>query len=196
MRSSAIPGYENAYEIREDGTVLSLPREVLGRDGTVYPFKAKQITPIANKRTGYFQVSLWKNNKGTWFYIHRLLAQAFIPNPEGKPEVNHKDGNRQNNSLDNLEWATRIENAQHAVRTGLRTYTNRLTRDEFIECLQSVIEGESYQSLSNRTPYQVPFLSTKLRKIAKEEQIEYLLDSSLKEQKIMRARINGVKNRG
>ena len=67
--------------------------------------------------TGYCTVSLDK--KGC--YIHRIIAQTFLPNPEQKPLVNHKDGNRRNNRVSNLEWATQSENIQHAVKMGLHT---------------------------------------------------------------------------
>ena len=158
-------------------------------EGYVYSkLKGDLLSTLPNKQVGYLQVSLWKNNVGSSHYVHRLVAKAFIPNPLNLPQVNHIDGNRQNNHVTNLEWVTCSENSSHAVRTGLRTYTNRLTKDEFIECLYSVIEGESYIALSERVPYKVPFLSTKLRKLARELGIEHKLDASLKEQRAARNR--------
>ena len=68
---------------------------------------------------GYYHVRLWAHNKSRLFNIHRLLGIHFIPNPQNKPQVNHKDGNKLNNSLDNLEWVTHKENAIHAYKNGL-----------------------------------------------------------------------------
>lgn len=71
-------------------------------------------------RRGYIIVSIWIGNKMYSRPIHRLVAEAFIPNPENKPTVNHKDGNKRNNRVTNLEWATHQENIDHAIATGLR----------------------------------------------------------------------------
>lgn len=68
---------------------------------------------------GYSHVTIQINGKAKRFRVHRLVAEAFIPNPDGKPYVNHIDGNRQNNSIANLEWVTPAENTRHAVDTGL-----------------------------------------------------------------------------
>lgn len=152
--------------------------------------KGNQLSPAKNKKVEYLQVGLWKNNKGTSYYVHRLVAQAFIPNPDNLPEVNHIDGNRQNNYVSNLEWVDRQGNAIHAVQSGLKTYTNRLTQEEFEECLDMVINGMTYAELSTITPYQVPFLSTKLRKIARDIGLEDALNESLKQQRIVRAMKN------
>ena len=70
---------------------------------------------------GYYTVSLCQLGKGKTYRVHRLLADNFIPNPETKGDVNHIDGDKNNNDLSNLEWNTRQENLSHAFRTGLRT---------------------------------------------------------------------------
>lgn len=67
----------------------------------------------------YEKIILTKDNKSKLFSVHRLVAIHFIPNPEGKEFVNHKDGNKLNNNADNLEWCTRSENTIHAYKTGL-----------------------------------------------------------------------------
>ncbi len=195
VKIKTIPGYEGLYEASSKGGIRSIDRIITGIDGVLYPFKGTEICRTPNKNVCYFTVSLWKNNKGKTHYVHRLIAQTFLPNPQNKTEVNHIDGNRQNNDIKNLEWCTRKENIRHAIDTGLKVYTNRLTENEFITCLHAIINGENYQQLSKRVPYQVPFLSVKVRKIAKKYNLEHLLDASLYAQKVERSRINGQKNR-
>lgn len=191
MQWLPVKGYEKLYEVSDTGEVRSVDRILPVTNQTERLVKGRVLLQAMNKQVQYKQVSLWKNNKGTSYYIHRLVAEAFIPNPEGKSEVNHIDGNKQNNHVSNLEWVTSGENSLHASKSGLRVYTNRLTKDEFLDCLYDVINGESYQSLSNRVPYKVPFLSTKLRALAKEFNLETELNESLAIQQANRARING-----
>lgn len=196
MKSAPIEGFEESYEIYENGDIYAIEREIEGIDGNIYPKRRKKKAVQPNIKVGYLQVRLYKNNFQFNLYVHRLLAIAFIPNPNNLPEVNHKDGNRLNNSLDNLEWVTRVENMQHAIDSGLRTYSNRMTEAEFMNCLQEVIDGCSYKDLVERgVPYKVPFLSTKLRKLAKKAGLEHLLNESLRQQKVERARINGAHNK-
>lgn len=191
MQWLPVKGYEELYEVSDTGEVRSVDRILSVTNQKERLFKGRVLLQTINKQVQYKQVSLWKENKGTSYYVHRLVAEAFIPNPEGKPEVNHIDGNRQNNHISNLEWVTSGENSLHASKTGLRVYTNRLTKNEFLDCLYDVINGESYQSLSSRVPYKVPFLSTKLRALAKEFNLETELDESLYIQRVNRARVNG-----
>ena len=83
--------------------------------------------PFLNKKNGYLCIDLWKDNKAKKFPIHRLLAEAFIPNPSNKPTVDHKDGNRQNNSLDNLRWATYSEQNSRFCEVGVRSQKVKVT---------------------------------------------------------------------
>lgn len=99
-----VTGYEGLYEVSNNGNVRRTPK----------PLKA-------SRKKGYAYVSLCKDGKCTTKYITRLVAKAFIPNPMGKPEVNHRDGQHGNDHVHNLEWVTPKENTQHAIRNGLRT---------------------------------------------------------------------------
>ena len=71
---------------------------------------------------------LSKDSSNRTFLVHRLVAEAFLPNPENKPQVNHIDGNHQNNSVDNLEWVTAQENQRHAVRMGIHSRSNHKSK--------------------------------------------------------------------
>lgn len=81
----------------------------------------KIIKPFINKKNGYKTVDLWKDNKCKKYTIHRLLAEHFIDNPENKPTIDHKDGNRLNNSIENLRWATYSEQNSRFNTYGVRS---------------------------------------------------------------------------
>lgn len=100
-----IDGYGGRYQISNLGNVRN-------RQGL---FMAQKPS-----KDGYVRLLLAKNGKYKAEYVHRLVAKAFIPNPENKSEVNHIDGNKANNKASNLEWATTYENHQHAVALGLK----------------------------------------------------------------------------
>jgi len=112
-----IAGYEGCYQVSNKGRMKSLLRVVKHLTGGKLTVSEKILT--LKDRNGYDHISLWKENIEKRFKVHRLVAQAFIPNPENKPQVNHIDGDRKNNHVSNLEWVTGKENAQHAIKTGL-----------------------------------------------------------------------------
>ena len=114
-----IAGYEDLYLISNFGQVRSVERIVVHIDNRIRTFPARILSSKKNSKTGYHQVGLYRGNKGKMFYVHRLVAEAFIPNDENKRCVNHKDGTRSHNRVDNLEWSTHSENILHAHATGL-----------------------------------------------------------------------------
>lgn len=105
-----VVGYEGLYKVSNLGNVISNRRN--------YSKGLWYLSQFNNN--GYLRVSLVVNEKKKSYLVHRLVAEAFIPNPENKETVNHIDGCKTNNRVDNLEWATKQENTLHAINTGLR----------------------------------------------------------------------------
>lgn len=109
-----ICGFEGLYQVSDNGAVLSCDR--ITADGK---HLATRLLKSANCSSGYKFVCLRKDGRTHNRMIHRLVAEAFIPNTNNFPEVNHKDGNKLNNSVENLEWCTRSDNLKHALKIGL-----------------------------------------------------------------------------
>jgi len=127
-----VVGYEGYYEVSNLGNVRSLERIV------TYELKTKSIVNRVVKAKnysvhigsdGYYCTDLKLNKDRKTISIHRLVAKAFIPNPENKPTVNHKDGIKSNCTVSNLEWSTQGENNKHAFNTGLKKPTRMLGID-------------------------------------------------------------------
>lgn len=87
--------------------------------GNIYNSKGLKMKQRENE-FGYLDIGLSKNNKQSRFKVHRLVVQAFLPNPNNLPQVNHIDGNKKNNNVENLEWVTAKDNTKHAIETKLR----------------------------------------------------------------------------
>ena len=110
-----IKGYEGLYQVSNLGRARSLDRYVRNGTSNKNIKRGKILKPCAT-RDGYLQLNLIKNKKKKVSTVHRLVAKAFIVNFENKPCVNHIDGNKQNNNVENLEWVTYSENTIHAIK--------------------------------------------------------------------------------
>lgn len=106
-----IKDYEGLYQVSNLGKIKRL-RFINGKTN----IKRERIKVQKLRKDGYLEVALYKDGKGKSIQVHRLVAQAFVPNPENKPQVNHIDGNKQNNNIENLEWVSISENALHSAR--------------------------------------------------------------------------------
>lgn len=105
-----VVNFEGVYKVNNSGKIYSIPRK--GTKGGI-------LKP-AKQKNGYYFIHLKNKDKKINTGVHRLVAEAFIPNPENKPTVNHKDGNKENNYVNNLEWATYEEQLKHSLELGLR----------------------------------------------------------------------------
>ena len=121
-----IKGFEGIYEVSNLGNV----RNAKGR--TRKPFLIPK---------GYLMIDLFRNRERTHARVNRLVADAFVPNPDNKPEVNHKNGDKADNRAENLEWSTKSENMLHAYRSGLQTKGKYKLRK--VRCME---DGNVYPS--------------------------------------------------
>lgn len=147
FKRASIRGYEGVYEISEDGRVYSLSRHF------VHPKGHKVSVPQRERKNrvsahGYLTVNLRLAKTLKTYLVHRLVAEAFLPNPLQLPFVNHIDGNKQNPSVSNLEWTTPQGNASHAVQTGLIDFKGeanpgaKVTDEQVEEALTRCLAGE------------------------------------------------------
>jgi len=137
-----IPGYEGLYQVSNTGIVKALERTWYCNNACKYhkEFVLKQN----HSRKGYFKVRLCKNGYVKSYLVARLVAIAFIKNPLNKKQVNHIDGNKQNNHVSNLEWVTNSENCYHAIKNNLRNsacgeriHSSKLTKNDIAEIRKS-----------------------------------------------------------
>lgn len=150
-----IPNYEGIYQVSNMGRVRSLTRIVYHGD-IKYCRKGVIRKPFNTK--DYDSLMLSKDGTKKIYMVHRLVALTFLPNPNNKPEVNHKDGNKRNNKLENLEWVTTSENKLHAIRTGLLPIdqireNGRKSTDVVATRILCVDTGEVFESAVSITKY-------------------------------------------
>lgn len=106
-----IPGYKGLYSAC--------------RDGRIYSHRRSNFLKLSDTEKGYKRVTLWANDRSRSFKVHRLVASAYLPNPNNYPEINHIDGVRTNNMIENLEWCTRTHNVQHAAARNSKKRTDK-----------------------------------------------------------------------
>ena len=119
-----VVGYEGLYQVSNYGRVKSLPKihkTTKNYNKLGYITKEKILRQRKTQR-GYFIVTLYKDQKGKSLYVHRLVANMFILNKDNKPCINHKNGDKKDNKVTNLEWCTYSENMIHAYATSLNHY--------------------------------------------------------------------------
>jgi len=140
-----IKGYKR-YFISNDAKVKSIDYTIQRKDGKIVSLQGKLLKQHLWKG-GYLFVVISENSIIKQFSIHRLMAEAFIDNPENKPQVNHINGNKQDNRIENLEWCTMAENNLHAYRTGLKKHhacwkgKNGYNHNKSKEVIQMDLEG-------------------------------------------------------
>lgn len=136
-----VKGYEGYYEISSNGIVRNIKT-------------GRRLKPDLHKE-GYDRVTLSKDGVSKHLFNHRLVAISFLPNEENHPVVNHIDGNRQNNAVENLEWCSHKHNAQHAIKLGLKTIKTgedcsyaKLSNDIASEIIKDIKSGKKYAEIS------------------------------------------------
>lgn len=134
-----IEGYEGIYQISNMGRVKSLSRKIW--NGVKFFQSSEKILKPGIDSVGYCVVSLYKNDgKAQTVRVHRLVAKAFIPNPNAYRVINHIDANRTNNNVTNLEWCTHKQNSAHAIKIG--------SMNKMMHPVQVVETGQVFPSLS------------------------------------------------
>jgi len=156
-----IKGYEGYYQISSLGNVKSLRRTDIR--GNRVPEKV--IKPNL-KNTGYIDVNLCKDRDKKTYRVHRLVANAFLKNPSNKPQVNHKNGKKTDNRIENLEWCTGSENTTHSFKNklqplplGIKNSQSKLSESDVLEIKQLLLKKMKQKEIAELFRISVPTIS-------------------------------------
>lgn len=134
--------------------ISDYPNYEVSNLGNVRNRKTGRVLRPGRQKDGYLLVGLCKDGKEKKFLVHRLVATAFISNPDNKLQVNHINGNKTDNRVENLEWNTDSENQKHSIRTGLRTKFNFKTNNpkpkQPVRCIET---GQEFESMLSASKY-------------------------------------------
>lgn len=147
-----IPGFEGQYQVSNMGRVKSLSRTLPHKTHITWKIQERILSqsrrgPGKKKYLGVC-LHIGKGNM-TSAHVHRLVAESFVPNPDNKPDVNHIDGNTENNRADNLEWVTAHENTKHAWDTGL---CDNIVKAKSVPVI-NVTTGQRFDSIADAERY-------------------------------------------
>jgi hypothetical protein len=123
-------------------------RYCVERGGKIFSHTSKDYLKPWLNDSGYYKVNLFKDRSAKFVFVHRIIAQTFIENPESKPEINHINGVKIDNRVENLEWVTRLENAQHCAtilkkyRTGSTNPNSTLSDNDVVQIRNLIKDGE------------------------------------------------------
>lgn len=157
--------------------------------------KGNFLKPSLNEN-GYLYVSLWKENRQHTRSVHRLVAQAYVPNPDNKPFVNHIDANRANPHKDNLEWVTQSENIEHAYRLGTMSQKQKLATPELQQCLDEFLAGATMTEIAQKRGQGLSRLSIHLRNQAvRTGQVEAFTAELIRQKTIRNTQANESKRK-
>ncbi len=132
----------------DDGKIVTLDKNTIRSNGRQDNRRGKELSASVNKY-GYKQVTLSQNKKRKTYLVHRLVAEAFIPNYENKSTVNHINGNKLDNRVENLEWATNSEQKEHAIMMGLcNKNIEALCNANRRKAKRVIYNGKEYDSIS------------------------------------------------
>lgn len=173
--------------------VPEFPNYFIDRKGVV---SGKAVKAQTLGKNGYYYVTLYHQNTSKKLYIHRLLASLYLPNPEGKRTVNHKDGVKTNNDLGNLEWATDSENIQHAHDTGLNKNRSKVDDDIRQSMFTRFMDGESMKSISEDYSFNNVTVSNHIRRYVEEFSMHAVYDRQVLKQRTTRGITNLEKVNG
>lgn len=177
-----IRNYEGYYQISNRGRVKSLSRVVKYKSGKGYKTIPERILVIKDNGNGYRNISLCREGYQVKHYIHRSVAQAFLSNPDNKPQVNHIDHDKDNNCVSNLEWCTQKENTAAGIKLGKinnkkRGKTKKFTEWEICRIAHLKFLGKGIQEIAKLLQYPRTSISSVVNGRSNKELYDFTLQT-------------------